>query len=787
MSLDVDFTSLSTGAVSTPSGLTYTRASTATVQTSDATVVVGVANDTLRIGQRTSSSTTRGAVIEESRKNIIFQSRDIQNASWTSSGVVTLTGSTTGPDGSTAANRAAIASGSNGRFQTRTTTANISVVYSQWIKGNGNTANQCYVDDSAGLVSGNVDPATVSTTAWSRKTAATCRANASSGSVTVGPHWGGDLSGSGGLTAHAEDAYFDLMQAEVTAADGSAKFPTEAIVTTTAAATRAACRLYSSSLTGLVQNGVLDITLTFIPKGASSEYVNGDPYFYYIDASNYAQYVVSTNKLKVVTGGVSWTSTVTFTWARYDIVVLQIIAGGGGKVASLATVQKNGGSVTDIVNGAVISSATLASSGTIDYLSNGSSNHLSAWLQRITIFAPTLTAAKGTFTETGNAAGLSVGHTLTAARGVFTETGNAAAFTVGHTALSLTAATGTFTETGNAAALSVGHTVTAARGVFTETGNAAAFEISRTLTAARGTFTETGNAAGLSIGHTVAAAKGTFTETGNAAAFEISRTLTAASGTFTETGNAAAFEINREDVASQGAFALTGNAATFRIAHTLTAAKGTFTETGNDATLTYAPAGTTAYSLTAAAGTFALNGQDAALSSVVAPPAASTGGGGGGRRAIFYPGVYREPARVPVAHVMGAVTGTFAVTGGVAACTYQAAQRLRMLAKGTVACRSAATALVHARFDAKAEAAALTSKLEALTAQIAALTAKQADQDAMITALRTAPAPTVAPVSIVPVPAPEPVPEPAPVVVVAAQPTARARERAAAVARMRNR
>ena len=105
----------------------------------------------------------------------------------------------------------------------------------------------------------------------------------------------------------------------------------------------------------------------------------------------------------------------------------------------------------------------------------------------------------------------------------------------------LTAARGLFGETGEAATLKCGRALIAARGSFGEAGQAAALKYGRNVGAARGVFVVTGEAAGLLRGKGVAAAYGGFVETGRAASFSLSRNIIASCGFIAVGGEPAGF------------------------------------------------------------------------------------------------------------------------------------------------------------------------------------------------------------------------------------------------------
>lgn len=207
--------------------------------------------------------------------------------------------------------------------------------------------------------------------------------------------------------------------------------------------------------------------------------------------------------------------------------------------------------------------------------------------------AYTITAAAGSFTLTGIAAGLKSARKLTAARGEFTLTGNDVTLTytpAEEGAYTLTAAPGEFTLTGNAVTLRVGRKMTAASGSYTLTGIAAGLKVARRMVAAVGTFTLTGKAAALKVARKMAAASGAFVLTGVNTGLKAGRKITAAAGSFTLTGVNAGLKVARKMTATAGAYTLTGVSAALRAARKIAAAVGAFVLTGNDVTLTYAAA-----------------------------------------------------------------------------------------------------------------------------------------------------------------------------------------------------
>lgn len=216
--------------------------------------------------------------------------------------------------------------------------------------------------------------------------------------------------------------------------------------------------------------------------------------------------------------------------------------------------------------------------------------------------AYTLTAAAGSFAETGNAATLKAALKLTAAKGTFTETANAALLRWGRT---LSCVKGTFTLTGIAATLGSGQKLVAAVRALTLTMNGAWLTAARRLTAGVGAFVESGQAATLRLGKGIVHAVAPYVLTGKPATLKATFKLTAAKGTFTETGNAAGLRYPYRIACSAGSFSESGKPATLKAAFKLTAAKGTFSETANAAGLQKT------FPLACAKGTFVLTGKPA--------------------------------------------------------------------------------------------------------------------------------------------------------------------------------
>lgn len=219
----------------------------------------------------------------------------------------------------------------------------------------------------------------------------------------------------------------------------------------------------------------------------------------------------------------------------------------------------------------------------------------------------TLVAAQGSYSLTGQAAGLRASRSLTAAQGSYSLNGQAATLRKSYP---LVAAQGGYSLGGQAAGLRVDRSLTAAQGSYALTGQAASLSYGKQLVAAQGSYSLTGQAAALRLARVVSAAQGSYSLTGQAANLIAARTLAAGQGTYALGGQAANLFAARRLTAAQGGYSLTGMAAGLLYSGgspTLIAGMGSYALTGQDAGLRRAAV------LTAAQGSYALTGQAAAL------------------------------------------------------------------------------------------------------------------------------------------------------------------------------
>lgn len=382
-------------------GLTLTRASTATVQTSAAAMVTsGIGVDDPRIGD---GGYGRGLVFEESRQGVLLRSEDFTNASWSRAPVALgISGdTTTAPDGTTTADTVTDtadggatqhyvsqpASGppANGTVMTLSVLAKAGTKSVVGLAPN-NAGVGFTFDLSSGVVGAQINSAPIEKGVWSlgggwyrcwlvftfasaspisrlymaNTTASVLYTGAGTGTVIV---WGAQLE--------------------------AGRWPSELVPTAGATASRLAERLTCSATPAIVRGGRIGLAAKLALKasiGGTVDY-SADPYLWSYDANNYASINRTTGAVTVVIAGSSYTTASGFTAARGDVVDYWVEAGGGA-LNTVVKARKNGGAVTTLGTSPA-AQGTHPSAAALDLLSNaGTSNHLSAWLQSAQAYAP---------------------------------------------------------------------------------------------------------------------------------------------------------------------------------------------------------------------------------------------------------------------------------------------------------------------------------------------------------------------------------------------------------------
>lgn len=366
--LSYDFTGATLGNLGTLSssyaGLNLTRASAATVQTSASALDSTPSTDQARIGS-TGAAWGRGLVIEESRTNYATGARTIPT-NWPIAGSgVTYTASQSSPDGTSNAVRVQLSgSGTFSNYQATGATAGVATFYSEWARGTSTSQSHNLIMGNGGSAS-NAFVVNTSTT-WQRFTSNAYAANnPSQAIIPVDAEYN---------SIGAVDVVLDFCQVEL----GS--FPTEAIVTAGATATRAGDRVFVTSAATMIDTNRMGLAFRFIAKGTPAQY-SANAFIWYIDASNNA-WIDTSQKVNVKLGGTTVTSASAISWAAGDVVDLWVACGAGSN--AVVEYRVNSGATTTLLNTALAGNPSGA--GNIDIFCSGTSNQLSAWLQSVSAY-----------------------------------------------------------------------------------------------------------------------------------------------------------------------------------------------------------------------------------------------------------------------------------------------------------------------------------------------------------------------------------------------------------------
>lgn len=293
-----------------------------------------------------------------------------------------------------------------------------------------------------------------------------------------------------------------------------------------------------------------------------------------------------------------------------------------------------------------------------------------------------LTSARGSFAETGEAAGLSRGVVMTctpnspaslsplesfrkitrlSSVGSFADTGESAAFSIGYTLVADTVVFSVSSHPGNGGLTFRKITRSSSAGSYVLTGEDAELDPALFGRESTGSYALTGENAGLLVGRTLTAASGSYALEGEDAAFSKGKGLAGDTGSFTVTGEDATSHVSLHLTADHGSFIVDGQLIAFPVTLSILAGRGTFVVNGRDAALLYHMAGATDYSLDAEAGGYELDGDSPVLRVVRSRP---SGGGGGGFGGLFTRSRTRERTEtVTERYGLVASAGELSVTG----------------------------------------------------------------------------------------------------------------------------
>lgn len=408
---DFDFTTLDLGYMSaaaflTRTGLTFTRTTVSTVQTSASSVIDGADINNPVVGNIGSTLSHRGLVIQGNTWNKLAGTaangpRNISTGSpWSAGTTSTITYPTFSPNQSNfGGSQADIVSAGFSSFFNIGSDDTTDTSFTSWQNGVGNTGTsdmQQTDDNNASTLF--IATVVTQTSTWSR---INVHHTTSQGIKFFCPADARDMSGVGGQTARARHVGVDYVQIE----DGPT--PTEAIgvITATGGGRTKDLLSFSPGSTWIAANGQFKFYSKFCPKAASSTTTywqtatgtrgNSAAWFLWTwgaNGQNYAKFKDSDKKLYVkIANGTEKVSTNAISWAAGDQVEVYLAA--GNNVASVAKYKINGGSWTDLIL-ATMTDVPAPSSGAIrvftdDNTASGDAGAMQSWLNRLTVYDTT--------------------------------------------------------------------------------------------------------------------------------------------------------------------------------------------------------------------------------------------------------------------------------------------------------------------------------------------------------------------------------------------------------------
>lgn len=169
---------------------------------------------------------------------------------------------------------------------------------------------------------------------------------------------------------------------------------------------------------------------------------------------------------------------------------------------------------------------------------------------------------------------------------------------------------GSYTSTGQAAGLKTARRLSCANGTYALGGQATDLRRGVRVQAALGSYAQAGQAIGFARAVRMPASIGSYAQSGQAATLRAARTLALGAGTLALTGRALAMHFGYRVQFTAGSYAVAGQSLGALRGLRLTLANGFYSLTGEDVTLTFSASDAV---LTAAAGTYTVGGQAAGL------------------------------------------------------------------------------------------------------------------------------------------------------------------------------
>lgn len=363
--LSYDFSQMTAGGSSLPGSLSLTRSAGASgdaAYNGPGVVITGIASDTAR-GAKLLGTDPLGLLVEESRTNKLDLSTPPTTSGGTSTdwsyaglGFTFSSVAAAGPDGS-AVQRSQGTSGNLGKEVNSLNTGS-PFTYSFWAKRNGGGTSywqRVSKDNNTTHVS---QPVTGYGSTWVRSDAtytsspSTANALGFDLRVAVNPSYDGA----------ACDIYSCFHQVE------AGSFPTSPIVGTVSGShsTRGGDGPRHANGAGHVNGGRVSVLFT-VQTLASSAELTSNARLLTFDANNYVEFTTGTAVLKIVVGGVAYSTPVAMSFARNDVLDIWVEF-GGGVTATKVEYRVNGGSVTTLSTGSPPVQAVVAPAGGVDLL-----------------------------------------------------------------------------------------------------------------------------------------------------------------------------------------------------------------------------------------------------------------------------------------------------------------------------------------------------------------------------------------------------------------------------------
>lgn len=352
-------------------GMDFTRASAGTVQTGASAIDSTPAVNSPRFVQRGLGANT-ALLVEESRTNVLKQSRALSTSPWTASGSATMTTGQASVDGSTGATRIQV-SGNYSTLQAVTQAA--PWVYSAWIKptSNGGLIQfESFVNTSSPFVSTNGP----TPTAWGRYQCAAASGGQSTGNLVSAE---GFNRVTGQINAPIDYAY-DFGQCE------AGNFVTSPIVTTTTTVTRAGDRPFATVPTFYVVGGRASFFVAMRPHGTASQYTEDKRFYTHTNTTTYLEFNHATQVPKVACNGTAASFSSAMGWVNARDLVELFSQSGGGSLGSTLQYRLNSGLVTALIP--LAAQPSIPSPVAIDILGNNASNVFSADLEKFGCATP---------------------------------------------------------------------------------------------------------------------------------------------------------------------------------------------------------------------------------------------------------------------------------------------------------------------------------------------------------------------------------------------------------------